>query len=35
MNIPQFQTAEFERLLKRAAGGKDSFITALRRPLPL
>ncbi len=25
MNIPQFQAAEFERLLKRVAGGKDSF----------
>ena len=25
MTIPQFQAAEFERLLKRVAGGKDSF----------
>lgn len=25
MTIPQFQTAEFERLLKRVAGRQDSF----------
>lgn len=25
MNIPQFHTAEFERLLERAADGRDSF----------